>query len=53
MKGVYGQFKRMTGNETAAVIAITVAVVVAYSVWGAYLLRAADATSPHTITIGQ
>ena len=53
MKGVYGQFYKMTRNETTAVIAITVAVVIAYSVWGAYVLRASSDTSPQAISVGQ
>ncbi len=52
MKGVYGRFYNMTRNETTAVIAITVAVVVAYSVWGSYLLHSADA-SPQAVSVGK
>jgi hypothetical protein len=53
MKGVYGRFYSMTRNETTAVIAITVAVVVAYSVWGAYLLHSGSDTSPQVVSAGR
>ena len=53
MKGVYGRFYKMTRNETTAVIAITVAVVMAYSVWGAYIMRATGDTSPQVVSVGQ
>ncbi len=41
----------MTRNETVAVIAITVAVVVAYSVWGAHLLHVQANASPQVVSV--
>lgn len=49
MKGVKAQFKRMSRNEAFAVFVITFAVVIAYSVWGSYLLHS-QASSPQVIT---
>jgi hypothetical protein len=50
MKGAYSKFYKMGRNETFAVFAITFAVVMAYSVWGAYLLHN-QASSPQVVTI--
>ena len=50
MKGVYSKMYKMSRNETFAVVAITLATVVAYSAWGSYMLHN-DHTSPQVVTV--
>ena len=53
MKQVKAKFYMMGRNETFAVFLITIAVVIAYSVWGAYLLRAQASASPQAVTVNR
>ena len=52
MKGAYSKFYKMSRNETFAVFAITFAVVVAYSAWGAYLIHS-QPSSPQAVVVGR
>ena len=53
MKGVYQKVYTMGRNETFAVVAITIAVVVAYSAWGSYILHTQGTPSPQVASIGR
>lgn len=52
MKWVYGKMYNMSRNEGVAVFAITFAVVVAYSAWGAYILHSqSTGLSPQVVSV--
>jgi hypothetical protein len=49
MKWAFGKFYTMSRNEFFAVFAITIAVVLGYSLWGAYIIHT-DAASPQVLS---
>jgi hypothetical protein len=53
MKGVKAGFYKMGRNEAFAVFAITFAVVIAYSAWGAYLLHTQASVSPQVVGVSR
>lgn len=49
MNAVYKKMYTMSRNEAFTAFAITIAVVVAYSFWGAHVLRSQASASPQAV----
>jgi hypothetical protein len=52
MRGVYKKMYTMGRNEAFGAFLLTIAVVVAYSLWGAHLLNKSHASAPAALMAG-